>query len=374
MDLQAALTGVASLEYAPGKGRTQPAQQHLRQVYRELPALLPAGLSVLVSGAGQSLPYVPWIAVLNPGVTTTAQEGLYVVYLYRSDASRVYLTMNQGATQHLRNAEKQGLRGRAAERQAIAELLAESRLFRRHLSAAALDGLLGPEDIDLGEPSRFYPAAYEAGTIAGKAYTVRELPAEGVLRTDLGRFLALYDSCVDLNDELRAKDPDAIHTTAGAVRTRQPVRPRPPLFRPKDSAEYTAMVQAQQQTRERRHEALIRDFGTWLQQQGLTAATNVHPRDLVVTGSTPQREWLVEAKVVKANAELAVREAIGQLFAYRHFFYREEGRPDPLLVALFSEEPGDAFTPLLSSLGIEAVWLDAGEWRSSGNGTDSLLG
>jgi hypothetical protein len=100
----------------------------------------------------------------------------------------------------------------------------------------------------------------------------------------------------------------------------------------------------------------------------------VHPRDLVVTGSTPQREWLVEAKVVKANAELAVREAIGQLFAYRHFFYREEGRPDPLLVALFSEEPGDAFTPLLSSLDIEAVWLDAGEWRSSGNGTDSLLG
>jgi hypothetical protein len=96
------------------------------------------------------------------------------------------------------------------------------------LSAAALDGLLGPEDIDLGEPSRFYPAAYEAGTIAAKAYAVRELPAESVLRADLGRFLALYDSCVDLNDELRAKDPDAIHTTAGAVRTRQPVRPRPP--------------------------------------------------------------------------------------------------------------------------------------------------
>lgn len=69
--------------------------------------MLPAGLSVLVSGAGQSLPYVPWIAVLNPEVTTTAQEGLYVVYLYRSDTSRVYLTMNQGATQHLRNAELQ---------------------------------------------------------------------------------------------------------------------------------------------------------------------------------------------------------------------------------------------------------------------------
>lgn len=178
MDLRVALAGVATLEYAPGKDRGQPAQQHLRQVYQELRPLLPAGLSVLVSGSGQSLPYVPWIAVLNPEVTHTAQEGLYVVYLYRSDLSQVYLTMNQGATQHRRRAEQRGLSGRAAEKHAIAELLNESQLFRRHLSGAALDGLLGPEDIDLGEHGRFYPEAYEAGTIAGTVYTLRELPAE----------------------------------------------------------------------------------------------------------------------------------------------------------------------------------------------------
>jgi MrcB-like, N-terminal domain len=254
MDLQAALAGVATLEYAPGKVRRQPAQQHLHQVRRELPALLPAGLSVLVSGSGQSLPYVPWIAVLNPDVTHTAQEGLYVVYLYRSDLSQVSLTMNQGATQHRRRAEQRGMSGRAAEKQAVAELLHESRLFRRHLSSAALDGLLGPDAIDLGKPNRFYPEAYEAGTIAGKLYRLSELPAEGVLRSDLRRFLALYDSCVELNDELRATDPEAIHTTAGAASTRRPVRPKPPIFRPKSAAEYTATVQGQQQTRERRHE------------------------------------------------------------------------------------------------------------------------
>jgi hypothetical protein len=101
------------------------------------------------------------------------------------------------------------------------------------------------------------------------------------------------------------------------------------------------------------------------------AATNVHPCDLVVTG--PQTEWLVEAKVVKANAEIAVREAVGQLFAYRHFYYRLHGRPDPLLVALFSEAVGDAFTGLLSSLGIEAIWLEAGGWRTSSDSSDSLL-
>jgi hypothetical protein len=254
--------------------------------------------------------------------------------------------MNQGATQHRRRAEQRGLSGRAADKHAVAELLSESQLFRRYLSAAALDGLLGPGDIDLGESKRFYPEAYEAGTIAGKRYGVSELPAENALWRDLHRFLALYDSCVELNDELRATDPEAIQTTAGAVRTRRPGRPKPPIFRPKNSAEYTAKVEAQEQTRTRRHESLIDEFGTWITRRRLVAATNVHPRDLVITG--PQVEWLVEAKVVKANAEIAVREAVGQLFAYRHFYYRLQGQPDPLLVALFSEAVGDAFTELLS--------------------------
>jgi hypothetical protein len=196
-------------------------------------------------------------------------------------------------------------------------------------------------------------------------------PLKNVLRADLSRFLALYDSCVELNDEFRATGPEAIQTTAGAVGTRRPGRPKPPIFRPKSAAEYTATVQAQQQIRTRRHEALIDEFGTWVGRQGLVTATNVHPRDLVITG--PQTEWLVEAKVVKANAEIAVREAVGQLLAYRHFYYRLQGRPDPLLVALFSEAVGGAFTELLSILGIEAVWLEAGEWRTSSGSKDSLL-
>jgi hypothetical protein len=58
-----------------------------------------------------------------------------------------------------------------------------------------------------------------------------------------------------------------------------------------------------------------------------------------------------------------VREAIGQLFAYRHFCYRELGRPDPALVALFSEPIGDAFVELLASLNIEAIWRTEEAWK-----------
>jgi hypothetical protein len=56
---------------------------------------------------------VPWIALLDPDTTTTAIDGLYLVYLDTSAIDAVYLSMNQGATQHLRNAEQDGHKGRA---------------------------------------------------------------------------------------------------------------------------------------------------------------------------------------------------------------------------------------------------------------------
>jgi hypothetical protein len=113
-------------------------------------------MRVLVSGSGRSLPVVPWIAVLDLEVTSTAQEGLYVVYLYSADLARVYLSMNQGATQHKRNATEAGLKGGEAERAALVELDRESRLLRAGLSDAALAS--ASESIDLGAPFLF-PAA-----------------------------------------------------------------------------------------------------------------------------------------------------------------------------------------------------------------------
>lgn len=101
------------------------------------------------------------------------------------------------------------------------------------------------------------------------------------------------------------------------------------------------------------------------------AANNVHPRDLTVDCQTTH--WLIEAKTVGSNAENCVREAIGQLFAYRHFYYRDKHQPDPLLVALFSGPIGDAFADLLTSLDIEAVWFDSGEWRGRAPSIDTAL-
>src|SRR5262245_52158871 len=136
MDIGTALSGVYIYRYQHQDGKDQQAQKHLREVRLTMPALIPPGMRVLVSGSGQSLPLVPWIAVLDPDITTTAQEGLYIVYLYRVDLSRIYLSMNQGATQHQRNAEASGFKGVQAENAALVELQQESSLIRSNLDDA----------------------------------------------------------------------------------------------------------------------------------------------------------------------------------------------------------------------------------------------
>ncbi|WP_327033926.1 MrcB family domain-containing protein [Micromonospora ureilytica] len=359
MDLGDALRGVQLKAYVHSQGRDQPAQQHLQAVRRELPALVPSGMKVLASGAGQSLPVVPWIAVLDSNVTTTAQEGLYIVYLYRQDLSRVYLSMNQGATQHQRNAGEAGLTGVAQDRAALAELRAETALLRKHLSDEALAGLTAA--IALGAPrNRFLPCGYEEGNIAAVEYDPAQLPDEDTLQADLNRFLTLYAMCVEIKQEILATDPGLIKTTAGSEKAKPKFKPKPPAFRPKTPAEYRAQMKSYVQDRKPRHEALLNDFAKQAKAAGMVPANNAHPCDLTVTDDA--NHWLVEVKTVGSNAEHAVREAIGQLFSYRHFCYRENTRPDPSLVALFSEPVGDALVALIVSLGIEAVWRQGAEW------------
>ena len=119
MDLPQALERVAQLGYDHRGEKAQAAQLHLRQLLRDPPVGLPVGLRLRVSGSGQSLPIVPWIALLDEEVTKTAKSGQYLVYLYRADLSLVYLSMNQGATAHQNEARRFGLTGVAADRRAF---------------------------------------------------------------------------------------------------------------------------------------------------------------------------------------------------------------------------------------------------------------
>jgi hypothetical protein len=358
VDLREALAGVQGYQHTLGKN--QAAQQHLWQIPREAPPEIPLGLRVRVSGSAINLPIIPWIALMDPDVTTTATEGLYLVYLFDRTLGRVYLSMNQGVTQHLNRAREDGATGRAAETAAIAEIADETTAMRALLSPEDLAGTV--PIIDLGD-RRFLPAAYEAGNIAALTYQTAALPSTSELARELGRFAQVYAQCVAAKDSLAANQ--RVRTGARESVRAVPASP-PPIFRPKSADDYVAHLAAQEQKRTRSHEALVKAFGEAVLATGRVAVTNVHPRDLTIEDG--DEHWLVECKIVGANPGLAVREAIAQLFTYRHFYYRVKDKPEPRLLAVFDSPIGDAFHQLLESLGIIAVVRDVPRWVGGGAG------
>ncbi len=67
---------------------------------KELESLFPSFTDLKVKGSMGNgyLSSCPWIALLNRQITTSTRHGLYVVYLFCSDMSGFYLSLNQGIT------------------------------------------------------------------------------------------------------------------------------------------------------------------------------------------------------------------------------------------------------------------------------------
>jgi 5-methylcytosine-specific restriction protein A len=122
----------------------------------------------------------PWVSVFDPQVTTSAQRGYYVVYLFDQIGRHVYLSLNQATTEIKEQFGPlfiQVLQDRA--NRAI-----------ESLHVANLDGLsFGPIDLTGGAP---LTRGYAAGNIAAYRYDTNDFPSDAVLTRDLIRLLDLY--------------------------------------------------------------------------------------------------------------------------------------------------------------------------------------
>jgi len=130
--------------------------------------------------------YSPWVAVFNKKITKSAQNGYYIVYLFREDMKGVYLSLNQGMTdirnQTSNNGEtKRILRSKASE-------------FRTQLKDHLFSELL--ENIDLRVENSPNAPFYEAGNIYAKYYSADDLPSEDILEADYKEILSLYELLV----------------------------------------------------------------------------------------------------------------------------------------------------------------------------------
>lgn len=321
------------------------AQQLLRQAPASLADLLPADMLPAASGGKGAGAVVPWIAVFQPDETTTAQRGMYVVYLFSADMATVTLSLNQGVTD---------LINRFGTRAGREKLAGQAGAIRANLPAEQISDLDAAIDL---RSSHALPRNYEAGNIVAIKYQLTALPTNDQMTNDLHRLVRLYQLALETRQQLRLSTPDAVVTTS-------PVEPPAPdvEFKPKDDSDYIQHISAKTVHKHRDHERVVKLYGPFLTNRGFTANTKVHPRDL--TASRGHDHWLIEIKVVyRGNGVQATRDALSQLLMYRDFLYPAD--QDVNLLAVFSEDIGDLNVGFLEHHGIASVWKAGATWAGS---------
>lgn len=142
----------------------------------------------------------PWIALLNTAITTTTQQGIYVVFLVAEDLSSVNLTLNQGMTELVKTKGQKG---------AVEEMLRVAAEARTKIPDLAHEGFQLNNEIDL-RSSTSDARNYEVGTIAHFELRPDSCPSDRELEAKLEALLLAYDKVIE--EELHSAE-DAFHDT-----------------------------------------------------------------------------------------------------------------------------------------------------------------
>ncbi len=156
----------------------------------------------LISCAGITSPYtvvgsygkgrwtsVPWIAVFDTRITSSAQQGVYIVYLLNKDTQELYLTLEAAATEEISATPDQngakvftGIVGKNNAKMKAA-LTKKVNVIRPIIANTVF-----AEDDAINSGS----AGYDYGAVCYKKYTIDEFPAGEILVNDLKEMLTLY--------------------------------------------------------------------------------------------------------------------------------------------------------------------------------------
>ena len=122
---------------------------------------------------------IPWICVFDLEITKSAQEGFYIVYLFKSDMSGFYLSLNQGWTQYER---KYGTKKGRLE-------ITKNAKFSKNLLKSDQGFNYSPINLNA---SKSLGKGYELGNICSIYYDTKEIPAEKDLVNDLRNLIGVY--------------------------------------------------------------------------------------------------------------------------------------------------------------------------------------
>lgn len=150
------------------------------KVLRKTPGFAPDNYKLEGSIGNGNIARVPWVAIFNSSVTTSAQSGYYIVLLFSEDMKSCYLSLNQGfvsfETQYTQKLARDKVREYAA-RAAQCFVLAK-------------DATAGP--IDLAATGQL-GKGYEAASIESFRYDATKLPTAKTFTEHLQQLLTHYE-------------------------------------------------------------------------------------------------------------------------------------------------------------------------------------
>jgi hypothetical protein len=141
---------------------------------------------------------IPWIAFLDNRETTSTEQGVYCVLLFREDMSGFYLCLSQGVTRLSREL------GRA---EAYRELDRRAEALRPLLAGLQDHGFVVGRGIDLHATGTL-GKGYEQATIAYKLYSAGSLPTDDEFTADVARLLDSYDEATALSRNSREQQEE----------------------------------------------------------------------------------------------------------------------------------------------------------------------
>lgn len=156
-----------------------------------LQGLADLGLHVKAGGRESYFSPLPWVRVYSPQYAPSAYRGIYLVYLFAADGSRVYLSLNQGVGEYRSGFMRPVtdtrvlLSGAAQARSALGDLIESE-----GAAGAAMSIDLARHAIN-STHSRARARAYEDGNILAREYEAGMIPDDGQLLVDLAGMLPL---------------------------------------------------------------------------------------------------------------------------------------------------------------------------------------
>jgi 5-methylcytosine-specific restriction protein A len=155
------------------------------KVLSKTPDLDPDHYKIEGSIGNGNIARVPWVAIFNRSVTTSAQNGYYIVLLFSQDMKSCYLSLNQGFVSFEAQYTQKLARDKVREYAARAT---QCFVFAKEATAGPID-LAATGQLGKG---------YEAASIESFRYDASTLPTSKTFTANLQQLLAHYELLISI--------------------------------------------------------------------------------------------------------------------------------------------------------------------------------